>query len=642
MLELLAVFCLASGDVVALHADALALVRTGNIAGARGILDRVRALAPGSAYCDLIDGHCHLNADRGRAEALYRRAVERARAQECTADTTADGGAVADALHATARLLRVEERWAEAADVYAAALAVRPSSQELAQEAGFVSAKAAFSEGRVADAAAALTAALGNADGGVWAPHLHRELAHARGLLGDTSAAAEHYAKAIELGGFPGGHLAMGEAFAALAAHHERSHATLGQEARLALKVAADCLRHSADAYARELQAAVAAASASDALGQRVARLPQASRGEQVQATTGAVAAAAANRTAEACFRLGRTMEALCGVGEPTGVPPVVASAIAGLRGVAISPGNQTDATRADAVDRLQIARQLFEQAVALRPSHAASHESLGRNLLGASSLCNYGAQAVGALHADEAEAHLRSALRLAPEGDVEGIQTVLDAIEQTRREVALWEEVVRAEGGRDGGVPAPVTAAADGVPDEPQPHAAPAAAWHPSILGRSSELPRVTVRTIADLEAVLRKGEPAVLLGLQQGFAPREAWTPAALRQDFGQLPVKVSVSPSNRFDGPEPGAWWGLGIQADAEVVEEVLVRPPETHMRLGDVLSLLAMRTPERFYVEYAAMHQVRRGLPHEEPPPPIWDSAAGSARARGAASRVARCR
>jgi hypothetical protein len=32
----------------------------------------------------------------------------------------------------------------------------------------------------------------------------------------------------------------------------------------------------------------------------------------------------------------------------------------------------------------------------------------------------------------------------------------------------------------------------------------------------------------------------------------------------------------------------------------------------MRLGDVLSFLAMRTPERFYVEYAAMHQVRRQI------------------------------
>jgi hypothetical protein len=70
------------------------------------------------------------------------------------------------------------------------------------------------------------------------------------------------------------------------------------------------------------------------------------------------------------------------------------------------------------------------------------------------------------------------------------------------------------------------------------------------------------------------------------------------------------VSVSPSGRFDGPEPGALWGLGSQAGAPAeVEEVLVRPPETHMRLRDVLSLLAMRTPERFYVEYAAMHQVR---------------------------------
>jgi tetratricopeptide (TPR) repeat protein len=779
MQEFLAVLCLASSEVPALHADALALVRTGNIAGARGILDRVRALSPGSAYCDLIDGHCHLKADRARAEALYRRAVERARAQACAEDNSSgDGGAaVADALHATARLLRVQERWAKAADAYAAALAIRPSNPDLAHEAGFASAKAAFAAGRVADAAAALTAALGNADGGVWAPHLHRELAHACGLLGDASAAAEHYGMAIQLGGFPGGQMAMGEAMAALAAHHESSHATLGVDPRCAIsvcdpahsylpapayhigirlhaysppppqsillnillvlplgiragallsssrQVAADCLRRAADAYARELHAAIAAAGASDAMGQRVATLPHASHGAQLHATAEAVAAvavAAANRTAEASYRLGRTLEALCGLGEPSeaspavaaavaglrragiqegamealcglgepfGASPAVAAAVAGLGGLNIPQGAPTDSTRAmdrlqiardnagdrlpigrehaeigseisresaevqlqiaGAIgeDRLQIARELFQHAVALRPSHAASHESLGRNLLGASRLCNYGAEAPGALNAEQAETYLRTALRLAvgeegvngvkiegvngreAEGvngleaeSVNGLQRLLDAVKATRSEVELWERIVQAECGRGGEGELPAPPSADGLPDQTyqhehrktaaavqaesggsgegalhvplsvdgladqthphagsrtaaaaqgeggregncaspeaavvvpsqtQPHAGDttAASWHPSVLRRASEVPRVTVRTAADFEAVLRRGEPAVLLGLQQEFAPREAWTTDALRQAFGSCPVKVySLSP-------------------------------------------------------------------------------------------------
>ena len=118
------------------------------------------------------------------------------------------------------------------------------------------------------------------------------------------------------------------------------------------------------------------------------------------------------------------------------------------------------------------------------------------------------------------------------------------------------------------------------------------------------------------------------------------------------------MSVSPSGRFDGPEPGSLWGLrkklattrlskregaggeaaytggeeedtggeaadtegeekdtggkeedtgGEEEDTRGEEEVLVRPPETHMRLGDALSLLERPTAESFYVEYNAVHQ-----------------------------------
>ena len=46
----------------------------------------------------------------------------------------------------------------------------------------------------------------------------------------------------------------------------------------------------------------------------------------------------------------------------------------------------------------------------------------------------------------------------------------------------------------------------------------------------------------------------------------------------------MKVSVSQSGRYDGAESGSLWGLGEE------DEVLVRPPETHMAVRDLLVLL----------------------------------------------------
>ena len=73
------------------------------------------------------------------------------------------------------------------------------------------------------------------------------------------------------------------------------------------------------------------------------------------------------------------------------------------------------------------------------------------------------------------------------------------------------------------------------------------------------------------------------------------------ALRAACGDSTVKVGVSPTGRYDGPEAGHRWGLPAG------REVLVRPPETFMRLGDYLRLLEEPTPESFYVEYNALHQ-----------------------------------
>ena len=64
----------------------------------------------------------------------------------------------------------------------------------------------------------------------------------------------------------------------------------------------------------------------------------------------------------------------------------------------------------------------------------------------------------------------------------------------------------------------------------------------------------------------------------------------------------IQVSVSQTGRFDGPEDGRLWGLAAG------EQVLVRPPETHMRLADLLSLFRHGEPgAHFYLEYNALHQ-----------------------------------
>lgn len=73
------------------------------------------------------------------------------------------------------------------------------------------------------------------------------------------------------------------------------------------------------------------------------------------------------------------------------------------------------------------------------------------------------------------------------------------------------------------------------------------------------------------------------------------------SLIQDFGTRLVKVSVSPTGRFDGPENGELWNLGKHID------VLVRPPTTTMQMSDFIKLLNSKTNEVFYLEYAALHQ-----------------------------------
>ena len=71
-----------------------------------------------------------------------------------------------------------------------------------------------------------------------------------------------------------------------------------------------------------------------------------------------------------------------------------------------------------------------------------------------------------------------------------------------------------------------------------------------------------------------------------------------------FGSNFVRVSISESGRFDGPESGSLWGV------DPGSEVLVRPPATTMALKDFITLAGTQnrdTKEIFYVEYLALTQ-----------------------------------
>ena len=256
----------------------------------------------------------------------------------------------------------------------------------------------------------------------------------------------------------------------------------------------------------------------------------------------------------------------------------------------------------------------------------------------------------------EEAAGLLRSAQALrtqAGEAEAEGgVPAVLSAIEQARREMDEWAEITASLG--SGGEAAAGAAGDSG------------GSWRVApLFARAAELPRVEAgkgaeEAAAALWRLVRRGQPVVITGLQQasGFAPRcrplprqlqptqpshatpphklpttkprslpharlpwpdprprprpspppptpaggrAAWSRDGLCAALGELPVRVSVSASRRFDGAEEGPLWGLGAG------EEVLVRPPETHMRLRDVMALLQHPTPEAFYVEYNAAHQ-----------------------------------
>lgn len=99
----------------------------------------------------------------------------------------------------------------------------------------------------------------------------------------------------------------------------------------------------------------------------------------------------------------------------------------------------------------------------------------------------------------------------------------------------------------------------------------------------------------------------PVVGINLQNNWADSSVFTKKELDARFGSEIVRVSVSPTGRFDGPENGTLWGLGPDKD------VLVRPPTTAMMLHDFFRLTSSsKVDESFYLEYLALNQYLGGF------------------------------
>eukprot|EP00903_Cladosiphon_okamuranus_P016604 g15317.t1 len=240
-------------------------------------------------------------------------------------------------------------------------------------------------------------------------------------------------------------------------------------------------------------------------------------------------------------------------------------------------------------------------------------------------------------LNAEEAKRHFRAAVASGEDGVTGPAAEALQWCEMEKREVEEWRRVVRedlaADGdkqnrggrrkpwflggtggkrerqrpeGKAGGVPHGESNGAEteqgGNGGKGEKRGDFASAWVEDLGGYLS-LPEVEISSAEEfMSEFVNKSRPAVIKNFQEEFAPKEAWSWTALSERFGDSMVRVSLSETGRFDGPEPGELWGLGPG------EEVLVRPPSTSMAFSDFVRLLRQKgIKETFYLEYLALHQ-----------------------------------
>ena len=575
-----------------LHDEGLSHLRQRAVEPAKALLASLEASAPEHGFTRLLRGHCAwlVDGDIDGAEMLYDEAC-------AFFSAGGDDDDKAEALHAVGRLCRQQQRWTEAHAHYDMAVALRPNSGALAEEARFCRGKhLLLTPDGLREAATCFAGGVESASR-AWQPHFAREAANAYGLCGDAGACNAYYERLLELRALPNASV-VGELLATLAAHHEREANDI--------PTAASFLHAARRAYMRA-------------------------------ATGGVDETASEVAYAMAHLRAAQTTEALFAVGEAVADSPD-ASTMA--RGEESSTADDDDDDDSSLPPTLRSAAASYRAALALQPTMLAALDDYAHLLMGTSRLSNYGAAHAAALHTTKAKGLLSraqqvetaegvvplgalAAVAAGTEADEEGADAVdavdasarrrrqLEAIETTALEVARWEEVVST-------LP-PEAATTSGHSAGSDAGSTLQAAWSVSaaVASRAGDVRRMSVHDADTLMSLLAANEPTIITNLQSlaGFAPPEQWTPHALTAVHGRQVVKVSVSPTGRFDGAEDGRLWGLAQGSD------VLVRPPETHMRLADLLTLLTHPTKASFYLEYNALHQyLGEGFASAMVPPP----------------------
>ena len=79
----------------------------------------------------------------------------------------------------------------------------------------------------------------------------------------------------------------------------------------------------------------------------------------------------------------------------------------------------------------------------------------------------------------------------------------------------------------------------------------------------RESSIPALQRRQVETTEALMqlmKANKPAIITNFQKNWAPKESFSDSSLLNKFGESIIRVSLSPTGRFDGPERGSLWGL----------------------------------------------------------------------------------
>ncbi|CAM9512172.1 unnamed protein product [Ectocarpus sp. 12 AP-2014] len=262
-------------------------------------------------------------------------------------------------------------------------------------------------------------------------------------------------------------------------------------------------------------------------------------------------------------------------------------------------------------------ARSAYDEALRVDPGMGKAHFRKALLLTG-TGVTNQAALHAFGLNAEEAKHHLREAVASGEEGTAIPAAEALKWCEMEEREMQEWSRALREDPQetrerlpgerRDRQGEEGIGTGGDKPGRRNEPAGAggkregAASAWVEEAGGYLS-LPEVEISGPEDfMEAFVNKSKPAVIKNFQDGFAPKEAWSWTALSERFGDSMVRVSLSETGRFDGPEPGDMWGLARG------DEVLVRPPTTSMAFSDFVRLLRQEgIKETFYLEYLALHQ-----------------------------------